>query len=58
MSMAAKMDQLGPLSRVLPPVVLGTFQLKGDDVKSIVCAGLEQVIHHSREWCWWAGREL
>jgi hypothetical protein len=58
MSMTAKTEQLGPLSLALPPVVLGTFQLKGDEVKSIVRTGLEQVIHHSREWRRWAGREL
>ena len=58
MSTKAKMNQPGPLSLALPPVVLGTFQLKGDEVKSIVRTGLEQVIHHSREWRRWAGREL
>jgi hypothetical protein len=52
MSMTARMEKLGPLSLALSPVVLGTFQLKGDKVKSIVRAGLEQVIHHGREWCW------
>eukprot|EP00802_Teleaulax_amphioxeia_P021542 Tamp_21906.p2 GENE.Tamp_21906~~Tamp_21906.p2 ORF type:complete len:141 (+),score=21.54 Tamp_21906:30-452(+) len=40
MNSAAQADQRCQLA--LPPVVLGTFQLKGDLVKGIVRAGLDQ----------------
>ncbi len=42
MSTEAQTGHGGQLA--LPPVVLGTFQLKGDLVKGIVRAGLNQVI--------------
>ena len=47
MNSAAQTDQRCQLA--LPPVVLGTFQLKGDLVKGIVRAGLDQVLLHHRD---------